>query len=46
MKPFWHQPSELIGLFHDPEVKVNTKLILIGAPLPIKHNYVGAKSHL
>lgn len=39
IKRFWHRPMELIGRFCDPAVKVNTKLILIGAPLPIKHNY-------
>lgn len=30
---------ELISRFRDPEVKANTKLILMGATLPIKHNY-------
>ena len=37
---------ELIGQIHNPEVKVNTKLILMGATLPIKHNYLSAKAHL
>lgn len=43
---FWHLSIELIGWFYDPEVKVNAKLILMRATLPVKHNYLSAKSHL